>query len=274
MKLSLSVRIAESFSSKETATLSIDEIIDIARANHFDALCMRASQVGIHSPPEEITAARRKIEAAGLTVSMVTADFAVPRNDQHGPEALRNITPSLDLAVTLGADLIRVCMMHDDDIPWAQRAADEARECGIRLAHQSHCASLFETVEESRRVLEAIDRPNFGLIYEPANWMISHQDYVTAIHTLAPWILNVYVQNHRLDPDGSDSVNTWGQGRVRLEHIGLWEEGGVDYEAVIAALRDSDHNGYVTVHQAFAGIMEPADAARRSRDYLMTLLSR
>ena len=80
---------------------------------------------------------------------MVTGDFFVPRNDDLGPDGLRNITPYLDLAVSFGADLIRICMKKEEDIPRVQRASDSAAERGIRLAHQPHCASLFETVEGS-----------------------------------------------------------------------------------------------------------------------------
>ena len=172
MKLSLSVRIAESFSDKTATTMRIDQLVTLAKSLGYQALCMRASQAGIHSPPERIRQIREEIDAAGLRVSMVTGDFAVPRNDEHGPDGLRNITPYLDLADALGADLIRVCMMVDEDIPRAQRAADEARERNIRLAHQSHCASLFETVDGSVRVLGAVDRANFGIIYEPAQLLI------------------------------------------------------------------------------------------------------
>ena len=52
-------------------------------------------------------------------------------------------------------------MKKDEDIPWAQKASDEARERGIRLAHQAHCASLFETVEGALRVLKAVRRSNW-----------------------------------------------------------------------------------------------------------------
>ena len=65
---------------------------------------------------------KRKIDAAGLPVSMVTGDFAVPNNNDQGPDCLRKITPYLDLAHAFGASLIRVCMKKKEDIPWAQRA--------------------------------------------------------------------------------------------------------------------------------------------------------
>ena len=72
---------------------------------------MRASQAGIHSPcPNKLSRMSRQIgEASASRVSMVTGDFAVPRNDELGPSGLRNIAPFLDLAETFGADLIRIC---------------------------------------------------------------------------------------------------------------------------------------------------------------------
>ena len=269
MKLSLSARVAESFSNKEETSLNLAELIDLARNHGYRALCMRASQAGIHSPPERVSRMSRQIGEAGLKVSMVTGDFAVPRNDELGPAGLRNIAPYLDLAESFGADLIRVCMKKDEDIPWAQKASDSAAERGIRLAHQAHCASLFETVEGSIQVLEKVDRPNFGIIYEPANWMIAGEDYGReTIKKLGPRLFNVYVQNHRLNPRGEGVVRTWNRGPVRLDHIGLWESGGVDLEEVFLGLQKVGYRGFVTVHQAFAGIMSVAEAARRSARFL------
>ncbi len=276
MMLSLSVRIAESFHSKTTSEMSIDEIADLAASLGYSAICMRASQAGVHSPPEVVASAREAVDRRGLRVSMVTGDFAVPENGSAGPSSLRSITPYLDLAEEFGADLIRVCMKDEEDITYARAAADEARERGIRLAHQSHFASLFETVAGSRETLAAIGRDNFGLIYEPANWFICGEDYLEGIRALAPHIFNVYVQNHRVRTGGSgdDSVETWTRGRVELDHIGVWETGGVDVEAVFRELAGIGYASWVTVHQAFAGVMAPAEAARRSYEYLRPLAAR
>ena len=273
MKLSLSARVAESFSSKERADLTLDQIIGLAQENGYGAVCMRASQVGIHSPQERVREAARSIAQADLAVSMVTGDFAVPRNDEQGPGGLRNITPFLDLAEALGSDLIRICMKKEADIEWAARASDEARERGIRLAHQAHCASLFETVEGSLDVLKRVDRSNFGIIYEPANWFIAGEDYgAETIRRLEPWLMNVYVQNHLLTPSGVTVVETWGRGGVAVDHIGLWEAGGVDFEEVFRGLDAIGYGGYVTVHQAFAGVMPVEEAVARSARYLKPLI--
>ncbi|MGE3999048.1 MAG: sugar phosphate isomerase/epimerase family protein, partial [Planctomycetaceae bacterium] len=177
MQLSLSVRIAEEFLSKERARLRLDELAELARDAGYDALCLRASQVGIQSPPEQQQQAAAVIRNAGLTVTMVTGDFDVVYNNENGPRGLRRIGPFLDLAKTLGAPLIRVALKTEDDVPWAQSAADEAATRGLTLVHQCHTQSLFETIEGIEDTLRKIDRPNFGLIYEPANLELCGQEY-------------------------------------------------------------------------------------------------
>jgi sugar phosphate isomerase/epimerase len=274
MRLSLSVRVAESFHNKRESSMTIDELIALARTNRYSALCMRASTAGIHSPKAVIEEYAGKIHDAGLDVSMVTGDFVVPMNNDDGPQGLRDIAPHLDLAEAFGADLIRVCMKKDEDIEWAQKASDEAAERGIRLAHQAHAASLFETVDGSLDVLRRVDRENFGLIYEPANWFVVGEDYGPAtIRRLAPYIFNVYVQNHRLNPEGAARLATWKSGEVGVDHIGIWEKGGVRFEEVFAALGEIGYRGYVTVHQAFEGIMTVDEAVRRSAEYLRSVIA-
>ncbi len=269
MELSLSVRVAESFFDKRNAAMTLEELISMATSIGYEAICMRASQVGTHTPADRVAEVRKQIDAAGLTVSMVTGDFAVPSNNEEGPMLLRNITPHLDLADALGSSLIRVCMKKDEDIPFAQKSADEAAERNIRLAHQSHCASLFETVEGSLRVLQEIDRPNFGIIYEPANWFIAGEDYgIESIRRMQPYLFNFYIQNHKLTPNGETKIETWKKGPVPLDHIGVWEPGGVDVDAVFDAMHEVGYEGYLTVHQAFGNIMPVEEAVRKSYEHL------
>ena len=41
--------------------------------------------------------------------------------------------------------------------------------------------------------------------------------------------MNVYVQNHRLDPSGPMQLDTFCLGTRRFHHLPLWESGGVDF---------------------------------------------
>ena len=272
MKLSLSVRVAEKFNSKREADMSLAELADVAVAEGFHALCMRASQVGTHNSSEEVDAAGRALAARRLACSMVTGDFVIPENTDEGPNALRRITPYLDLAASLDCDLLRICMKTEEDIEWARRASDEAAERAIRLAHQSHTRSLFELVDRSLEVLQRVNRPNFGLIYEPANLELCGEDFgPSTIARFAPYLFNVYLQNQRLNPQGASRLETWSKGDVGFDQIPIWEPGGIDLEPVFAALASAGYTEFVTVHQACAALGGGAEAARQSTRFLRTL---
>ena len=259
MKLSLSVRIVEA-ACKTKLNLPFETLVAIAKQSGYQAVCMRASAGGVDTSQDELVAMRRVVEEAGLAVSMVTADFNVPLNNEQGPNSLRDFGPSLDVAEALDCDLIRVCLKKPEDIPHASRAADLAAKRGIRLAHQCHTSSLFEEVEPMLDVLAQIGRPNFGLIYEPANLLLCGQDYgLATLRKLKPHLINVYVQNHRLDPQGPVALPTFCRGEVRFHHLDPWETGGVDFEAMFRALGEVGYDGYFTIHQA-QGIETEADA--------------
>ena len=272
MKLSLSARIAESFFDKEKAVVPFEDLAQLARDNGYHAVCMRASVAGIQSPKERVAEVRKILDHLDLNVSMVTGDFAIPENFERGPNALRNITPYLDLAEAFPCGLMRICMKKEEDIPWAQRASDEAAERGMRLAHQCHVASLFETIEGSVDVLRRVDRPNFGIIYEPANLRMCGQAYgVEALNAFEPYLFNVYLQNYLSNPEGKENIETWVRGAICFDHIPLQDPRGVNWREVFDALETVGYDGYVTVHQALAEIMAPAEAAQVSADYLRSL---
>ena len=170
MKLSLSVRVAESFSNKREVRIQLVELARIASAAGYDALCLRASMLGVEDSAEKVDEVKETLSRHNLDVSMVTGDFAVPENGEEGPGCLRNIAPYLDLAARVGTDLIRVCMKTEADIEWAARASDEAAERSIRLAHQSHTKSLFETIEGTVSTVGKSDATISASSTSPRTW--------------------------------------------------------------------------------------------------------
>ena len=263
MYLSVSVRIVEA-TCKTRLNVPVEDFIDIVRDGGGQAICMRASGAGVADVDERIEAVAQKIAGSGLPVTMVTADYDVPLNNANGPNSLRDISASLDVAQAFNCDLIRVCMKSNDDIEYARQAADLAAKRGIRLAHQCHTTSIFEEVDQILWVLEQINRENFGIIYEPANLMLNGQGYgVDTLQRLAPHIMNVYVQNHRLDPEGPEELDTFCRGPVRFHHLYLWEPGGVDFTEVFQGLHAINYDGSFTIHQA-QGIETVQDA----KDYV------
>ncbi|QDT99159.1 sugar phosphate isomerase/epimerase family protein [Gimesia aquarii] len=261
MKLSLSVRIAEA-ACKTKLNISFTELADIAVESGYSALCMRASVVGTQSSQSELDQIRSIVDRVGLVVSMVTADFNIPQNNDQAPEALKDIEPSLNVAETLGCKMIRVCLKSEADILHAQRAADLAAERGMQLVHQFHPACLFEEVEKSVVILNQIDRPNFGLIYEPASLLMCGQEYgETTLKKILPWLMNVYVQNLVITTDGPDHLETWCLGDRPFQLLPYWDESGrgIDFKYMMSGLKAVDYHRFFTVHQA-EGIVTAADA--------------
>lgn len=274
MKLSLSVRVAEKFSNKRETNIALPDLAIIAQKAGYKALCMRASMVGVHSPKRDVFTTKRITDKNNLSISMVTGDFAIPENGKEGPTCLHHITPFLDLAEQLDCTLLRVCLKNQKDIPFAQRAADEANERNIRLAHQSHTQSLFETVAGSLHTLKKINRSNFGLIYEPANLALCGQSYgQDTLQIFAPYLFNVYLQNHVPDPKGKLPMTTWTKGVVPSTLRPLDESGGINFQTVFDGLKSISYTGYVTLHHAFGDDMPPQEAANRSADFLKSFLN-
>ena len=272
MKLSLSVRIVES-SCKTKLLLPFEEFVTIAKETGYDAICMRASAGGVDTKASKLAHMKQVVHDNGLQVSMVTADFDVPLNNANGPQSLRQIGPSLDVAQALDCDLIRVCLKQAADIVEAQQAADEAAKRGIRLAHQCHTSSLFEQVVPMLEVLAKIGRPNFGLIYEPANLMLCGEPYgCKVLSQLAPHLMNAYVQNHRLDTEGPEMLPTYCKGEVRYHHLNPWESGGIDLGEVFSGLHHVGYNSYFTIHQAQT--IETATTARNFASRCAQLMRR
>ncbi len=269
MKLSMSVRVAEKFSNKREVSIPIGDLADIAKKSGYQALCMRASVVGVEDPPERVREVRGIVDRHDLEMSMITGDFPVPENTEEGPGCLRNITPYLDLAQDLGADLIRICMKSEEDIPFAASAADEAAERKIRLAHQSHMQSIFETVEGSLDVLRRVDRPNFGIIYEPSNLALCGEDYgPETLKAFSSYLFNVYLQNHIPEEDGPSPMTTWARGIVPSRSYPLDSGQGIRFDDVFDGLRAVNYDSWITLHHAFDGDIPPGEAAKCSADFL------
>lgn len=266
MRLSLSVRIAESHDRKDIAAIPIEELAPLARQVGFEGLSMRASVVSVDSPPGRVAEVRRLLDQLGLVVSMVTGDVAIAANSGDVGRVLREPEPYFALAEALGCNLLRVMLRSDDEVDLVRRVCDRALERGIRIAHQTHWGTLCETVEGTLEIVRRVDRPNFGITFEPSNLMVCGDEYGRgAIERLGPHLFNVYFQNMRLAPDGSVVWPTRIRGPVAAEYVPLGDRvNGIDVAELIAALREVGYDGWFTIHQPLLAGQRPEDAIREA----------
>ena len=114
---------------------------------------------------------------------------------------------------------------------------------------------------------------NYGNRFDNINLAIAHlESYgIKTIKKFAPYLFNVYLQNHIQHPKGRVPAKTWISGNTPYDPIRLQDRNGIDFPLVFQGLEKIGYNDYVTVHQAFADIMTPEDAAQQSFDYLIQL---
>ncbi len=216
----------------------------MAKDAGYDGIHLRASLGGLQTPLGELYGMSAQLKAAGLVVSSVSPDFPVPINNDQAPDCLHNITPYLTFADIFDCDMIRVGMKKEADIPWAQRAADEARERNMRLVHHAESFTLFENFELALKTLEAINRPNFGLQHDEAQWLANTPNYredliVPHIKAMAPYLWEVFIKNN---PGGNGSM-------VRPE-IKLDAAGGREYSTRCSkACTAIGYQGWIQVHE-------------------------
>jgi sugar phosphate isomerase/epimerase len=250
MRLSLSVRVAEPPKRKDIADVPLEELAPMAKAAGFAALSMRASVVSVTSPPERVAAVKAVLATQGLAVSMITGDIGLAANNAAATHAIRDIGPHLALAEALDCPLVRIMTQQASDIADVQRAADKAAERNITLAHMTHWGTLIETVEDALDMVRQVGRPNFGLVYDPANTMACSTGFrLEDLRRLVPHLVNVKFQNARLDPDSPVAFNSIRRGRVGLRYVPVSDRSALDAAAMAGILRAEGYAGWLTVHQ-------------------------
>jgi sugar phosphate isomerase/epimerase len=294
IKLSLSGRISEPIGQvNNLKPLTYDEFLHIARSTGYDAVCLRPLQCSISTPLDQMVEMARKTRQAGLKVSMVTCDTDQPPNNDCSPFALLNMAPRLQMAEIFATKMIRCQIKRPEQLGWAQRACDEARERGLWIVHLSHPATLFWNVDDAIDCLKKINRPNFGLVYEPVNWMNTPQGYGRdVIKSVAPWLVNVYAQNQKAQKPGTPAdltpalapaqpttVETCAitgsrpaaaqpSSGAAANNLGLWEPGGINFDVVFQGLHEIGYTGYFTVHSRTSQANTPIDLATKSFAFL------
>jgi len=181
---------------------------------------------------------------------MVTGDVPLAANTGDVARILRDPKPYGTLAQRLGCDLLRVMVRTDNEVETLQQACDLVAEQGIRLAHQTHYYTLCETVDQTLDIVGRVDRPNFGVTFEPANLLLCGSEYGRrAIERLAPYLFNAYFQNMRITPDGPVVWKPTSGQPVAAEYAPVGDHTAIDVSDMVASLRAVGYNGWFTVHQ-------------------------
>ena len=111
----------------------------------------------------------------------------------------------------------------------------------------------------------------FVIVYEPANLELCGQNYdKDAIKKLYPHIFNVYLQNQKIHPDGSNELHTWTRGKIRFDSVPVWVTSKIDFQHIINVFQKLNYTGFITIHQSSPN--KTLNSIKESAEYLRKLI--
>ena len=177
--------------------LSPDEIISLTVRAGLDSIEWGGD---IHVPPGKLQTAAEvgeRTRDAGLSVVCYGSYYRLTE-EEPGMEHVIVRT-----AKALGAPLIRVWAgdlgsreagfgARREIARRARRLAGLAADENMSVAFEFHGGTLTDTAESARELLEQIDRPNFGTLWQPPV-RLSTADCVSSIWLVGEWLRNIHV---------------------------------------------------------------------------------
>lgn len=127
---------------------------------------------------------------------------------------------------------------------WLGGACDRAAKHNARIVTEIHFGQYCETVAMARRMVDIVDRPNFGVIHDAGNLHITGDSYTeSSVKLLGDRIFHVHVKDMvRAAPDDK-IAHDYPAGRYKRAPL---NEGNVDHLGLFRALKKAGYQGYLS----------------------------
>ena len=164
----------------------------------------------------------------------------------------RILSCSIDIAQELGAKIIRVFSfwrtmepgrLRDRIVESLNTAIEAAASKGLLIGLENEHACNLATAAETAPVVRAIDHPNFGVVWDPANAYVAGETPFPEGYELLPAdrIIHIHAKDGVMPP-GSDRM-TWGA-------VG---EGEIDWRGQLSRLVRDGYQGMISLETHWGG---------------------
>jgi sugar phosphate isomerase/epimerase len=127
---------------------------------------------------------------------------------------------------------------------WLAQTCDRAARHGVRVVTEIHFGQYCETTAMARRMIDLVNRANFGVILDAGNMHITGDSYgAESVKRLGDRIFHVHVKDMvRAEPSDKKAYD-YPAGRFKRAPL---NEGNVDHRSLFRALAESGYNGYLS----------------------------
>lgn len=234
---------------RETGYDGIELYMGEGDLTHYKKLGGHLSELGLGvtvvtglAPHENISSEDPKLSQAGLDRLKWAIDNAqalkadIICGPLHSPFAFFSRQPPTQDERKRSADMLR-------------KAAEYAAEANIMLCPEAlnrfECY-LYNTMADLKALVEAVDHPNLGAMYDTHHSNIEEKSQSGAIKTIAPYLKHVHISENDRGTPGSGQV--------------LWSQ-------VFSTLKEIGYDGWLTIEAFSTIIPEFANAINVWRDY-------
>ncbi|MBQ6830643.1 MAG: sugar phosphate isomerase/epimerase [Clostridia bacterium] len=243
----------------------------IAKSHEIGAQGVQIFAVSGDMAPENQTPAtiaekRRIFSENGIQLSALCGDFggrgfAVAEDNPLRIERSKRI---VDLALELGGNIVttHIGVIPEDTTCDTYKVMQEACNKLAEYAHQNGAWFAVETGPETavclRTFLDSLDCKGVGVNLDPANLvMITGDDPVAAVHTLAPYIVHTHAKDGIMVKKADPRIffgylpPEMAEG---FQYADYFQEkplgqGHVDFDAYLKALNEIGYTGYHTIER-------------------------
>jgi sugar phosphate isomerase/epimerase len=254
-----------------TGDMSLFDVIDWvadSQGEHLELAVLSNSAQNtiptVDSDPDYVRAVRTRAADRGVTLSNM-AIGAVLAHDDPGEIAaeVKRVKAYIDLAEVLGISLMR----HDvvahgavpgDDTPAFEKAlpkivdaskeiAQYAAEHGVTTSLENH-GFFVQSSERVRRIVHAVDEPNFKTTLDIGNFVCVDEDPTAAVPANLPYASIVHFKDFYIRPADQDPGEGWFRSRggkyLRGAIVG---NGDIDIRSVASSIKASGYDGFASI---------------------------
>jgi sugar phosphate isomerase/epimerase len=250
-------------------SMSLLDVIDWVADNGGQHLELAAVYPAADSPvptPDSasafVEAVRDRSAARGIPLSSLAIGARFDLESEVASE-IRRVKDWIDLAGRLGIarlrhDVVPHAVVPGDDsvafeavlpavVQACREIADYAADQGVTTSIENH-GFFVQSSERVRRIVHAVDRPNFRTTLDVGNFLCVDEDPVTAVAANLPYAMVVHLKDFYVRPAAFAAPDGWfasrGGRHLRGAIVG---EGDIDMPAVVGAIRASGFDGFVAI---------------------------
>lgn len=153
-----------------------------------------------------------------------------------------------------------------------RRVTEFAAGLGVKTMIENH-GYFMQDSERVKRLIDAVNHPNFGWLTDMGNFMCADEDCVSAMKTAAPYAVHAHIKDFHYKKSGAfvpENQGWFGTRNGNFLRGAIIGHGEVDARACLGLLKDAGYDGWLSVE--FEGIEDCIEALKRDIENVKALI--